>query len=101
MNNKLFHKSQQSECEKKKVVESVPIFLRKMTFNDPQGSSGLVIYLHLLLLWIINPIFNWSLHRRPSQIQNLVNHYEYNILEYLYHSFPKAFSITTKAVENQ
>lgn len=64
MNNKLFHNSQQTECEKKKVVESaqesalpfVPIFLRKMTFNDPQGCSGLVIYLHLLLLVIIYPI---------------------------------------------
>lgn len=83
------------ESAQKSTLPFVPIFLRKITFDETKCCSILVISLDLPLLLIIKctyPIFT-GYYRIFSQIQNLVNHYEYNVLDYLYHSFLIQYSI--------
>lgn len=107
MNSKLFCNSHQCVCEKKEVVESVtafvPIFFPKE--NELQLPKRLfwISYFSTACANIYHQIYlsHFQLditQRSSSQTQNFVNHYEYDILGYLYPSLLKAFNISTKVV---
>lgn len=97
-------------CEKKELVERATVFCTHFSKeNDLQWPTMLFWVSHFsiactaidhqIYLYYIY-IYNEAVitHRLSSQIQNLVNHYDYDVLEYLYHSFLKAFHISKKVV---